>query len=431
MGTITGPVTLPKVFYGWWIVLAGTVLAWLNGGVNFYGFQTFFLPLTKEFGWSRASLAGVVSLARLEGGIMAPVVGYLVDRLGPRKLMVVGFTISGIGFILFSKVDSLLMLYGVFIFVMSTGQSLGAGLPPQTAVANWFIRRRARALAFLAAGSGFGGTLVPVLQWFINSFGWRAAAVVCALLIWVISLPMSFVIRHRPEPYGYYPDNIPLEADDPSASKEISATKVSVPLEVDFTPREAITTRAFWLLALAWGFWTMVLGILSVHILPFLVDSGFSSGTAASIVGLFAVISALSRLGIGWLGDYLSKRYLMAACLALQAIGLLLFSLLRGLWQLIPYLVIFAAPYGGTIALRGAIQGEYFGRKAFGTISGMLRVVDLPGTVAGPLFAGWVFDVTGSYTSAFLVIAFLNILGALAVLAAVRPLPRGSGMEQA
>lgn len=407
-------------------------MAMLTGALSAYGFSAFFTPLIREFGWTRAGLSGVVSLSRLEGGIIAPVVGYLIDSFGPRRLMLLGITILGVGFLLFSQVNSLIMLYVVYIFVISIGSSLGTVSPVQVAVANWFVRMRSRALGILISGVGLGGTLTPGVVWLISQYGWRGTAVIFAFLMWGIGLPLALVVRHRPEPYGYLPDgDTPVGASsglgstgsahgDPSPDHSVGVLS-SVPAEVDFTAKEALFTRAFWALALTYGLWTMVTGITTVHQLPFLEDVGIPREVAAGVLGTFTLISVLGRVGFGWLGDYVDKRYLLAGCLALQTVGLLFLANVRTLWDVIPFLILFSPGYGGTIPLRAAIQGEYYGRKAFGTISGLLRFVDLWGTVAGPVFAGWMYDVRGGYRLAFVIIAGLNLLAAVTVLAATRP----------
>ena len=145
------------IFYGWWIVAGGSVLTALGAGLNFYGFSAFFLPLSVEFGWSRSALSGVFALARLEGGFLGPIEGFLIDKYGPRKMMFIGIPLMGLGFVLLAGVNSLLALYLVYIFTITLGSSLGTFAPATAAVANWFFRKRGRALGFVMSGVGIGG----------------------------------------------------------------------------------------------------------------------------------------------------------------------------------------------------------------------------------------------------------------------------------
>ncbi|MSQ15854.1 MAG: MFS transporter [Dehalococcoidia bacterium] len=437
-----------KVFYGWWIVAAGVALSMMSGGMYVYGFSAFFLPLTREFGWSRASLSGVVAIARLEGGVLSPLVGYLIDRYGPRMLMLVGISMMGIGFIILSRVNSLVMFYVVFILVVSGGSSFAIGTPVQTAVANWFIKKRGRATGILMSGFGLGGAITPLIVLLIASFGWRTTMVVCGLTLMLIGLPLAMVIRHRPEDSGLLPDG-----EDPSTHKE-AASKDHVAAEsqsralhghggfigrfreetrdVNLEPREALKTRAFWFIALAFGLSMLTSGLITVHYIPFLVtDIGLSDSMAASVLAFHAVTSVVSRLGVGWVGDIINKRYLYALCMGAQVIALLLLANAHSLAAVMPAAFLMALAYGGPIPLRPAIQGDYFGRKNFATIGGWLRIVDLPGIVAGPVFAGFVYDITGSYSLGFIVVAFTTALAGLAILLVRRPEPQLAEAPQA
>ncbi len=428
-----------RIFYGWWIVAAGVVLSIMSGGMYVYGFSAFFLPLTREFGWSRASLSGVVAIARLEGGVLSPLVGYLIDRYGPRRLMLVGITMMGIGFILLSRVNSLVMFYVVFILVVSGGSSFAIGTPLQTAVANWFIKKRGRAIGFLMSGFGLGGAITPLIVLLITSFGWRTTMVISGMTLIVIGLPLALVIRHRPEDSGLLPDGA-----DPGARKEAGSDEAAElqnramhghggfmgrfkedPRDINLEPKEALKTQAFWFIALSFGLSMMTSGLITVHYIPFLVtDIGLSDSMAASVLAFHAVVSVVARLGVGWVGDIINKRYLYSLCMWAQVAALLLLANAHSLTMVMPAVFLMALAYGGPIPLRPAIQGDYFGRKNFATIGGWLRIVDLPGIVAGPVFAGFVYDVTGSYSLGFIVVAFTTALSGLAILVARRPEPR-------
>jgi sugar phosphate permease len=196
----------PRIFYGWWIVVASTVAAGLSGGLYFFGFSTFFLPLIQDFSWSRAALSGAFSFSKLEGGIMGPVGGFLVDRLGPRTVMLAGVSLMGAGFILISRIDSLVTFYLVFIFFIAAGCTIGLQQAPMVAVANWFIQKRGLAMGIVTSGMGLGGLAVPFLAWLIVSSGWRTAAVVSGLAVWVVGIPLALAMRHRPEDQGLLAD---------------------------------------------------------------------------------------------------------------------------------------------------------------------------------------------------------------------------------
>ena len=220
-----------RVFYGWWIVAVGIAIAILNGAFYTYGFGVYFIPLLHELGASRAALGGVVGLARLEGGLIAPLAGWLIDRYGPRPLLYFGIITMGIAFVLLSMITSLWMLYAVFM-IIATASSFGGGRPINVAVANWFVRKRARALGILLAGIGLGGSAVFIVGWLTQTYGWRTAAVMAALAYWLVGIPLVSLVHHRPEQLGMHPDGEPLPVEAPSRDRSGSRE----PLEIELTP---------------------------------------------------------------------------------------------------------------------------------------------------------------------------------------------------
>jgi len=416
---------MPKIFYGWWIIIASSIVTTYNGGIMFYGFTAFFNPILNEFGWTRAATSLAFSLQRLEGGIAAPIVGYFIDRLGPRKMSLFAVTVFGAGFILLSKVQSLLSFYIAFI-VISIGHSAGFYSVGATVVANWFVRKRGRAMGFLTGGVALAGTLVPVLVRLINQYGWRQSLVIAGVGMWIIGIPLSFVFRNRPEEYGMLPDGDVVEneiKDDPKVSSP-TIQSPSTAAETEFTAMEAIKTRSFWMLAFGLSISFMAMSAVFVHIMPFLESIGISREKAGFVVTFTILLSVLGRIGLGWLSDFMDKRYVFCIALGLQTIGLLVFANIQDFWHIILFLVTFSPGYGAPIPLRPAIQGEYFGRKQFGTIQGLLLSISTVSSMTGPPFAGWICDVTGSYRLAFLILAAIPAVGILLFLLTPPPQPK-------
>ncbi len=405
-----------KIFYGWWVILGGALGSAFYAGVYYYGFSTYFDSLIRELQCSRAVLSGAFSLARLESGIAGPVEGLIVDKFGPRKTMFVGICLMSAGFILLSRINSIVEFYLVFIFMVAVGASVAFSTAIFTAVGNWFVRKRGLAFGLTQSGLGLGGLLVPLVSLLITEQGWRTAALLTGVAVPVVGLPIALMMRHSPERHGYFPDG---EAPDEKAAQPEEVTEVR--REVDFTAREALMTVTFWLLSLAFAIRIMVTSAVQIHVMPFLLDSGFPREVAASALGSIAFISIAGRLGFGWLGDRISKRYLTAGLLLLLAASLALLGYVKTLWQLIIFLLLYAPTYGGLATLMQSIRGQYFGRKAFGTIMGCMGVVIAMGTVAGPLFAGYAWDITGSYQLAFTVFASAMALAVALILLAKPP----------
>ena len=194
-----------KIFYGWWVVLAASLIHMWGAGTFFYSFTAFFNPVVEEFGWSYAATSFAASLRSVEGGIASPLVGLAVDRYGARRLLFLGSVLSGLGFVFLSRTNSLWSFYLIFVF-LSVGSSLLFPIPGWAAVANWFVKHRGKALGLLSAAIGMGGMLIYFVNWLIGCCGWRMTMIIIGIGMWVIGIPCSLMVRHSPEPYGFSPD---------------------------------------------------------------------------------------------------------------------------------------------------------------------------------------------------------------------------------
>ena len=391
----------------------------MSSGINFHGFGNFIIPLSKEFGWSRTTVSAVFSLARLEAGFIGPVEGWAVDRLGPRKLMLVGIPVMGLGFILLSQVSGLFTFMLVYILGITLGNSLGMHVPASAAVANWFNRKRGLAFGIMWSGVGLGGLLVPALGWAIDVYGWRDASVYVGIFVIFVGVPVAALMRHRPEQYGFLPDGqiIPQKTSNGKLGKNED-------FEVDFTAREALQTSSFWFLSLSIMARSLVTGGVGLHLVPYFVGLGASPIEAAAYAGSVGVISIPGRFGLSYLGDYFNRRYMMAISLLFMTLSIVLLATADSLSSSIPGLVAYSISQGGISVIPQSIIADYFGRKAFATISGFRSSIQMLGIIVGPVVSGLVYDRTGSYEWAFLGFAAASIVSMLLVLMALPPSPR-------
>ena len=399
------------IFYGWWIVLASFLIAFYVAGVIFYGFTAFFEPIVEEHGWSYTQVSIGISLRGLEMGILAPVIGFLVDRFGSRKLALFGLVTVGFGLILISQTQSLVMLYAAFLLL-----ALGAGgctsVVLYTAVANWFKRNVGKALGVVACGFGASGALVPLILRLIDTYDWRTALIILALGMWCLGIPLTFVIRDKPEQHRYFPDREPL--DEPTPNSEIQEQQV----EVSF--REVLRGRTLWLISLAEAIRFIVLTAVVIHVMPYLSSIGMARTNAGLVATAIPLLSLTGRFGFGWLGDIVDKRYVMAGTYCLMGIGMLAFSYAHVEWAVLPFLILFPPGYGGGIALRGAMLSEHFGTASFGKALGIMMGISSIGGIIGPILAGWTFDAMGSYHLIWLVFCGLTTVS-IATILMVRP----------
>jgi MFS family permease len=397
----------------WWLVIAGCITHAVNTGFSYFGMSAFFPSFEREFGWSRTAISGAFSLARVESGLLGPIEGYLTDRVGAHRMLFIGLILCTLGFIALSWVDSLPMLYIVIVVGIVLGSSLGYNMPISVLIAKVFRERRSLAFGIFRMGPGISGPLVPLVGWMIGMWGWRTAAVVSAIIIFSAGLPIACFI------YRIYLKEEAAIADSQAPSAHAQTAQ---PLSNDpqFTLSEALRHKTFWFLSTAMALRHMVTEGVSVHFVILLVDRGWSTAAASSLLGLSALIGAPARLGMGWLGDLVDKRKLMMGLLVALSFSVLLMGYTAEALIFTPCMIVYSLAYGGLASLQEPIRADYFGTKAFATIQGMSRSVTTAGTFLGPVIAGLLYDLTKSYTMAFGIFAVVS-LGATLLMFFAKP----------
>ena len=400
-----------RIFYGWWIVGACFFIAFYVSSVIFYGFTVFFEPLVREFGWSYTKISFASSLRGMETGILAPVIGYLVDRLGSRKLLLAGTITVGAGLIMMSYTQSLLMFYCAMALI-----SFGAGgctsVVTMTAVARWFRKNIGKAMGIMSAGFGASGLMLPLIVWLVDTYGWRTALIVLGLGMWLFGIPLSLIVRDSPLQYGWLPDGkLP---DKPVVTDHQQETKSSP------TIKEALKDRSFIFINLAEAARFMVLASVVIHIMPHLNNAGISRAKAGIIAAAIPFVSIIGRFAFGWLGDIFDKRHIISLAFFFMAIGMSALTFVHRDLGLYLFLLSFPAGFGGLSVLRGTILREYYGSSAFGTLMGIMMGFAGMGGIMGPTLTGWVFDMTGNYKLVWLGYSLLLVL-AIALILKSRP----------
>ena len=377
-----------KIFYGWWIVLSCFFISLYVGSTIFYSFTAFFEPIAEEFNWSYAQISLASSIRGIEMGLLAPLVGFLVHRYGSRKLIFCGVIIIGFGMILLSRTQSLFMFYASFLII-----SFGAGgctnVTNMTAVTNWFNKNSGKALGVMSTGFGCSGLLILPIVFLIDTYGWRSTLVVLGVGMWALGIPLSFVIRDNPEPYGYLPDGAEsVPAENHHYARE---EKIDLPFI------QAFKRRSFLFINLTESIRFLVLSAILLHIMPYLTTVGISRTTGGLVTAGLPLISILGRFGFGGLGDRYDKRYVMSLAYVFMATGVLLLNYANNKFTLVLFIFFFSTGYGGLAVIRGSILREYYGRHLFPRMIGIMLGVSSIGGIIGPTLTGWIYDIYGNY----------------------------------
>ena len=395
-------------FYGW-VVVGCTMCSGVVRQVAAVATLSIFLvPMTDEFGWSRAGISGAVSLGGVLGALMAPLIGPLFDRHGSRVLLVASAVAVSACCVALAGTQGLLWFYVAFSIsrmMFSAPFEIGT----TSAVTKWFVRRRARAMSLLVMSTGVSLTILPlVVAVAIAIAGWRAGWLTLAVIAIVLGvIPQWFLLVRRPEDIGLRPDGAAAGSESPA-----SAARTTAADEVSFTRTRALRTSTLWLLMAYTLLVFPVQAGVSLHQAPHLIERGISPTIAATIVSTFSLAGVLSSLVFGQLGDRMPVRGALAASAGLLAFGAVTMRGVDG--PLLGYVsaVLFGAGIGGILTMIPVAWANYFGRAHFGAIRGITLPAQVGGQAMGPLAAGVLHDLTGSYASGLTAFAVLSLIAA-------------------
>jgi len=381
----------------------------------------FVVPMTAEFGWSRGGFSGALSLGGLLAVVVAPMVGRWIDRYGAGTVLAVASAIVGVCGLGLSQVVNLGGYYGLFV----PGRACFAApleLAPSTAISNWFIRRRPLALAILMGTQGTGLAAMPlVAQWIIGGWGWRAAWSSLGIYTLAIGVIPALLMIRRPEDVGLAGDPMPRDSGPRNSAASSSRDVEQGSEEPDFTTRQALRTRSFWLLSVFSAAIFLVQGGVSVHQAAHFIDQGVPGSSAALIVGVFA----LSQVGGGLVWSTLASRIPVQFLLASSGMVVALGGAITGFSGTFFWGICSAATLGvgigGIHLLLRLVWADFYGRSSLGSIRGVTLPVQIAGQLTGPLISGFVFDATGAYRTAFILVAATAALASVMVLAATPP----------
>ena len=408
-----------NLFFGWKTVLAGAIIACWGYGSWYYGMGALLLPLTQEFGWTRTQLTLAFSMRSIEGGLEGPIGGWLIDKYGERKITIISTIIACIGLVAVLYVKTIWQFVIVWGFIVSLGFNLGLYDTVNSAVAKWFHRDRSRAIGIVTIGGGLGApVIVPIMAFIIQDYGWRSALIFVIVSTAALCIPLAwfFMKDHPPEYYGMLPDGDHLKMKEGEEA-------VKIDYGYDFTPKEALKTKSFWMMLIAFMLNGGTLAMITIHQMAFHQSLGIDALAAAGILGLMATISLGGRFLTVTLGNkYTERQYIMLGY-TLRTIGLVIFIYARTIPFIMLFALFYGVGYGITIPSQTSLRANYFGRKAYATITGYTTMFGAITNVAYPVFAAWIYDTTGSYIQAFWVVTALQAFAIMFMYLAKKPEP--------
>lgn len=399
------------IFYGWYVVAAGTVIFMVSSGIGFYGHSVLLDPLREYFGWSKGVISFSVTLYFLTAGWMGLFIGRIIDQYGPRPLLIIGSLVVGLSFFLLSRITEVWELYAVYI-IMAAGWSCTSVMPISALVSNWFIRKRGRALGITMTGLSIGGIImVPLATSMIYSLGLRSALPVLGCIFPAVVIPLAvFVIKKSPRDTGEQPDGLPAGNDRYGKDHPLSMTHQMK----KWTGREAMKTVSFWAIVGAFFFAMTGQNAFLMHQISFL-RTHLGPAEAASVVSITAGASIFGRLAMSSVIDRFDKRRAAAVLFLFQALTVLSLAYTENRAVLYLGTFIFGLTMGNILMMQSLITGECFGITSFATVYGTAAVFVASGSSLGPTIAGIIYDLTESYRISFIIFSVMSILAAVTV----------------
>ncbi|HEX6292829.1 MAG TPA: MFS transporter [Herpetosiphonaceae bacterium] len=402
-----------RLYYGWVLLGAVSVTEVISWGILYYAFTVFIAPMQADLGWSREALTGAYSLALLCSGLAAVPVGRWLDRHGPRALMTAGSCLGSLLLVAWSQVTT---LWSFYLIMAGIGLVMATNLyePAFALIATWFRRRRGRALTILTFfGAWASFVFIPLSAQLVLRYGWRAALLILAIILAGITIPLhALALRRSPEDLGLRPDG---------GAADESVPVVSEPPDAQVPLRAALHEADFWWFTAAFAVSTFATVALTVHLIPYLTEQGVSAASAASVAGLFGLMSVAGRLIIGPLGDRYPRQVVTAGLMGMQALGVVVLVLSPTTPGAVVSIALFGAGSGTLTIMRAALLAERYGSAHYGSINGAMSFWLTMARTLAPISAALLAGHFGGYRRLLWTMVVLTTLGGMAVLQIGRP----------
>ena len=401
---------IKKIYYGWYIALSGTITSFISLAVLQIGHGAFINDIYEELSWSMTAISTGFSIRVFGAGILSPLGGYLIDKFGPRITCITGTTLTFIGLILFSIMTELWVFY-LSSIIIAIGMSIGSHNAITASIMHWFDKKRGFAYSFSATGRALGYIGIVPITLLLTNYGWRDTSLYASYFFFIVSLPASFVIKPNPE------------LENKSLIKPKTEKKI---INNEYGIADALKTPAFWFLAFAQLIYSFGNQMNLVHQQPALKSIGYSLSAVALIVTIFGGIQVFGRLGSGWIGDRIGRSFLLMISFLLMGVGWigLLFATPEVIFFITLYLLFYTAGQSAHTATDQTVVADFFGITRFATIKGSMQLIALVGGITGPIMAGRIYDIYGSYDIAFIILCPVVSLGTLCVFMARKLSPK-------
>ncbi|MDG1840432.1 MAG: MFS transporter, partial [Dehalococcoidia bacterium] len=414
------------IFYGWWIV-GGALIAQMVAVSIMSSSSGIFLPsMTEELGWTQTQFTLGVTLGSISTALAGGVVGFLLDRWGPRGLMIAGATLVGLSLIYLSRINTLLEWFLIRGVVSSLGLALAGNLVLNVVIAKWFVSRRAWAISIASTGVSAAQFTGILLVWLISTIGWRDSWIVLGVVTWLVLYPVALMMRRQPEDHGLLPDGA-VEGD---ASSEQQIQMARADLQNSLTAREAAKTLSLWTIQIGFSFGLMGLMAGLFFLIPFMTLHGFTfqqAGTAMLFQGLAALVSKFFwPVVMGKIGARLST----LVAFSLAALGMVLMVVVGPTQQFVPFVLVtmlWGFGIGSQIPLQESLMASFFGRAHLGAVRGISTPISQAFGISAPIAVAFYFDRVGNYDGIYLALAGGFIFGALLVMSSQKPVKPTQG----
>ncbi|MBW2609084.1 MAG: MFS transporter [Deltaproteobacteria bacterium] len=387
-----------KMFYGYIIVGAAFLIQLSTWGVH-CTFGIFFVAVAKEFAWSRVVISSAFSLYLFLMGIMSIISGRINDRFGPRLVMSLSCSIIGLGYFLMSMVNEIWHFYFFYGVIVAIGMG-GVDIATLSTIARWFVKKRGMMTGIVKAGAGAGMFILPpVINWLIYTYGWRTTYIIISVMIFIGSVSASQFLKFAPREMGLNPYG--EEVNEKSSNSE----------DDGFLFQKAILTIQFWQLCVVFFLFLVCTQIILVHLYAHIVDTGISGSVAATILATVGGASIAGRLIMGSAGDRIGNKPAMIIDLAIMSVASFLLFFADAPWMFFIYACLHGFSHGGLFTLISPMVADLFGLVSHGIIFGVVSFSGNIGGTIGPIVAGRIFDLTGSYQTLFIIFSSAAILG--------------------